>query len=162
MAPAGGAFGGLELFPAEVLRFAVVGVIAIYLAEDVRMTGFQLVRDCRGDVGESERTLFLGHARMKHDLEQEIAEFAAERIAIVTLDRIGDFVGFLDGIGRDRRESLRTVPFAARDRVPEPGHDAEEAVERIGHVRMIIYIMLNNAADLLPLQVASTLNIRAS
>ena len=99
------------------------------------MARFQFVGDGRGDIVEGKVALFLGHARVKHDLEQQIAKLAAQAIQIAAFDRIGDFIGFLDGIGRDRRESLCAVPFASRHRVPEPRHDAEEAVQAVGHIR---------------------------
>src|SRR5690606_1776574 len=106
--------------------------------------GFHLVRDRSGHIVEREMAGFLGHARMEHDLQQQIAEFAAQFRHVVARNRVGDFVGFLDRIGRDRRESLRDVPFASVLRITEAGHDREEAVELFGHLEMIIYIMLNN------------------
>jgi hypothetical protein len=58
--------------------------------------------------------LFLGHASVKHHLEQKIAEFVLEVSEIATRDRIGDFVGFLDRIGRDARKILLEVPGGSR------------------------------------------------
>ncbi len=86
---------------------------------------------------------FLGHACVEHDLEQQIAEFAAQVSHIIASDGVSYLVGFFDGVRRDRPEILRDIPFAAALRIAEAGHDAKEAVEFVGHVRMIIYIMLN-------------------
>ncbi len=109
----------------------------------MRMARLQLRGNGGGDIGEGEVSGFLGHACMEHHLQQQIAEFVAQGVEIAALDRVGDFIGFLDRIGGDGGEALRTVPFAARDRVPELRHDPEEAVERFGHLGLIIYIMLN-------------------
>ena len=71
-------------------------------------------RDGAGDVVECEMAGFLGHARMEHDLEQQIAEFVAQVCHVVALDRVGDFVGFLDRVRRDGREVLRDDPIRNR------------------------------------------------
>jgi len=92
------------------------------------VAGFHLVGNRLGYVVEGEMAGLLGHACMEHDLEQQIAKLAEEIRHIVALDRIGDFVGFLDRVRRDGVESLRDIPFAAVLRAAEAGHDAEEAV----------------------------------
>ena len=73
---------------------------------------------------------FVGHLRMEHDLELEIAEFIGERIHIVASDSVGDLISFLDRVGGDRRETLLAVPFAAAHRVAQPAHDRNEAFKR--------------------------------
>ena len=69
-----------------------------------------------------EQAGFLGHARVKHDLEQQIAEFVLEIGHVAALDRVGDLIGFLDRVRRDRRESLRAYPIRSRvgDRAAGP------------------------------------------
>ena len=72
------------------------------LAEHVRMAADHLVGDRASDVGEGEAAGFLGHARVVDDLEQQIAEFVRQSGEVAPSDRVGDFVGFLDRVGRDR------------------------------------------------------------
>ena len=67
----------------------------------------------RQHVGQVELAGFLGNARMEHDLELQIAKLVAQRVDVVARDRVGDLIGFLDRVGRDRREGLHAVPFAA-------------------------------------------------
>ena len=67
-------------------------------------------------VAERERVLLLRHAGVIHHLQQEIAEFLAEIVEIAARDGVGDLIGFLDGVGRDRRKILLEVPGAAGDR----------------------------------------------
>ena len=57
---------------------------------------------------------FLGHLRVEHDLELEIAELVGERVHVVARDRVGDFIGFLDRVGRDRLERLDAYPIRSR------------------------------------------------
>ena len=85
------------------------------VAEDVRMAAFHLVANAVEDVVEREFAGFLGHLRVEDDLELEIAELVGERVHVVARDRVGDLIGFLDRVGRDGRECLHAVPFAAAD-----------------------------------------------
>ena len=73
-----------------------------------------LGRDRRDDIAESEQPAFLGHARVEHDLEQQIAELVLQRRPVLVLDRARDLIGFLDRVGRDGREILLDVPRTAR------------------------------------------------
>ena len=54
---------------------------------------------------------------------------AAIARGIAAIDCVGDLIGFLDRIWRDRREILRQIPFAATIGVAKPGHDAKQAVD---------------------------------
>jgi len=83
------------------------------------------------DVLEPERAGLARHLRMVDDLQQEIAEFLLERRHVVALDGVGDLVGFLDGVRRDRPEGLVDVPRAAVLAVAQPRHDREQAGQRI-------------------------------
>ena len=85
------------------------------VAEDVRVAAFHLVADAADDVLEREMSGFLSHLRVEHDLELQVAELVGERVHVVARDRVGDFIGFLDRVGRDRREASGRVPFAAAD-----------------------------------------------
>jgi hypothetical protein len=52
-----------------------------------------------------------------------VAEFGFELSHVTALDRVGYFVGFLDGVRRDGGEALGEVPFAAGLRIAQPRHD---------------------------------------
>lgn len=94
------------------------------------VAAFQLVGDGRNHVDESEQALFLGHAGVEDDLEQQVAQFALQLVQVVALDGVGDLVGFFDRIGGDGGEGLLHVPGAAAVRVAQPLHNAEQAVYR--------------------------------
>ena len=47
---------------------------------------------------------------------------------VVALDRVGDFVGFLDRVRRDGREGLLDIPRAAAFAVPQPRHHVEHGL----------------------------------
>ena len=57
---------------------------------------------------------FLGHLRVEHDLELEIAELVGQRVHVAAGDRVGDLIGFLDRVGRDGREALHADPIRSR------------------------------------------------
>ena len=64
---------------------------------------------------------------------QQIAELIAKRCVVAPVDRVGDFVGFLDRVRRDRVEILLEVPRAAALRIAELRHDEEQVVDRGFH-----------------------------
>ena len=90
----------------------------------------------RGDginhVAEAEASVFLSHAGVIDDLQQEIAELVLEPVEIVPCDRVGDLVSFLDGVWRDRREALLAIPRATRVRVAQPRHHPQKIADGIG------------------------------
>ena len=72
-----------------------------------------LVGDGACDVRKTERAGLVGHLGVIDDLEQQISEFVGKGRHVAPCDGVGDFVGFLDRVGRDRVEALRLVPWAA-------------------------------------------------
>jgi hypothetical protein len=107
------------------LRIAALGT-----TEDMRVACDHLVGDRLDDVAEGKGVFFLGHACVKDHLEQEISEFLAKAGHVAAGDGIGDFVGFLDRVGRDGGEILLDVPRAAGSRIAQTRHEVEETVDR--------------------------------
>ena len=66
------------------------------------------------DVVQREMAGFLGHLRVEHDLELQIAELVGERVHVVARDGVGDLIGFLDRVGRDRRRTSARCPIRSR------------------------------------------------
>ena len=97
----------------------------------MRMPPDHLGRNGVRHVGEVEALLLGRHLRVVNDLEQEVAELVLQIVEIVARDRVGDLVGFLDRVGRDRREALLHVPRTACLRIAQPRHDAQQIVERV-------------------------------
>ena len=110
-------FLGLQFFP----TWAVLGI-----AEDMRVAALELVGDAAHDVVEREMAGFSRHLRVEYDLELEIAELVGQRVHVAAIDGVGDLIGFLDGVGRDGREILLAIPFAAGLGVAQPPHDRNE------------------------------------
>src|SRR3989304_9998489 len=73
------------------------------VAEYVRMPANELLGKRLDDVAEIESAFLFGHAGVEHDLEQEVAELVLEVGAVAACDRVGNLIGFLDGVGRDGR-----------------------------------------------------------
>ena len=80
----------------------------------MRMAADELLGDCLHHVAKIESALFLGHAGVKDDLEQQIAQLFFEIGKIAARDGVGDLVGFFQRIGRDGREILLPDPTGSR------------------------------------------------
>src|SRR3546814_17780282 len=112
------------LFPYTTLfRSNIVGLA---VAEDVWVAALHLVADRAGDVVETEQAVVGRNLAMEYDLEQQVAKLIADRGGVAAGDRVGNLIGFFDGIGRDRREILREIPFATAVGIAQLAHDAEQ------------------------------------
>src|SRR3954470_11284312 len=89
------------------------------------MPPHQLLDDPRGDVVYREWLVgvLTGHARMEHDLEQQVAELLAQVVAVAALDRLDRLVRLLDQIADERLVRLLSVPRAL---AAQPVHDLDE------------------------------------
>ncbi len=102
------------------------------------MSAHELVVDRGRDGVEIEPAALFGHAGVKDDLEQQIAQLIPNLLRLAGLDGVRNFVGLLDRVGRDRLEGLLDVPRTAALGTSEPGHDATEALDRarvVSHCR---------------------------
>ena len=100
----------LDLIPLDV---DLSRAQAALVAEDMRMAADQLFGDRLHHIGKRERALFLGHAGMEDDLQQQVAKLVLQVVEVPAADRVGHLEGFLDRVGRDGREVLFEVPRTA-------------------------------------------------
>jgi len=102
------------------------------------MPPHHLVDELAEQIGHREVALLLGNAGVEDDLEQEIAELLAHGRAATGLDRLEDFVGFLDEKWFERSRGLLTIPRATA-RFTESLHDVQEPLKEntggVGHFR---------------------------
>src|SRR5690606_30439597 len=100
------------------------------VAEDVRVPVDQLGDDAAGDVVEGERLVgvFLGDAGVEDDLEEDVAQFLAQFVAVALLDGLDEFVRLLDAVLGEALVGLEGRPraFGADavhdlDEVEDPG-----------------------------------------
>jgi hypothetical protein len=106
--------------------------VSVLVREHVWVPADHLAHDRLDHVAKRERPLLFRHARMKHHLQQEIAEFVAEIVEIAARDGVDDLVGLLDRVGRDGRKGLFEVPGAAAAGCPKPRHEFEQSVDVAG------------------------------
>ena len=99
------ALAAFVLFPGDGLCFGRFNPRR--LAENMRVAADHLVGDGGLNIGKSNKSSLFRHARVEHHLQQQIAEFVLERPPVRMLDGVGDFIGFLDRLGRDGGEGLR-------------------------------------------------------
>ncbi len=119
-----GALCGFDGFPVAGLlggRF-----VAVFVSEDMRVAVDHFVRDGAHDGLEGEMPGFGADLGEIDGLQQQIAQFALEFVPGLTLDGVGDFVGFFDCVGGDGGEGLFDVPGAAGFRVAQAAHDFEQ------------------------------------
>jgi tetratricopeptide (TPR) repeat protein len=119
--------------------------LSLVLAEDVRMAPGELVCDGGGDVGHGEGPAFLGDARLKDDLKEEVAELDPQLGEIPRVEGVHDFVGLLDQIGTQRLEILFPVPGASI-RGAQPPHDVQKPDEGIPGPAMIGIVFSHGGA----------------
>ena len=104
----------------------------------MRVTAHHLVDEAAQEGGHGEFADLLGQARVKDDLEQEVAELFLERAWVTGLDRLEDLVGLLEQKGLQGGPGLLAVPRAPAG-TAQAGHHVEESVEEntggLGHVR---------------------------
>ncbi len=101
-------------------------MFAANLAEHMGMPVLELVGDASGHCIEIVATLFGRELRMEHDLEQQIAEFIAQRRVGSGFDRTHYLVGFLERIAGQRAGVLRQIPGTASRRITQPPHHRQQ------------------------------------
>ena len=89
----------------------------------MRMTPNHFVSDAVCDVSDVEGAFLGGHLAMEDDLKEQVSQLFLQVGHVAPLYRIGDFVGLLDRIGRNRGEVLFGIPRAAGVRMAQSRHD---------------------------------------
>ena len=89
----------------------------------MRMPAHELLGDRLHHVAEVEGALFLRHAGMEHDLQQEVAQFLAQIGQVAAGDGVGDLIGLFERVGRNGRKILLQVPRAAGAGRAQRRHD---------------------------------------
>src|ERR1700678_871110 len=98
----------------------------------MRVSAQELGGDGLDDAAEIKQARLFRHARVKDDLQQEVAKLLAQIFGPCALDRVGHFVGLFDGERGDRGEGLLDVPRAAGDGIAQRHHDVDEATNVAG------------------------------
>ena len=122
MIPGRAAFGLLVAFPGIGLGR---GIRHRGAGKHMRVPAQHFVDDRRRYGLEVETPGLAGYLRVEYDLQQQVAQFVAQRVEVGPVDRIGHFVGFLDGVRRNAGEVLLQVPGAAGFRVAQRRHNFE-------------------------------------
>ena len=117
-------FSLLDALPEALGR---AGGALLGAAEDMGVAADHFGGNGEDNVAEGKMPGFLGDAGVIDDLEQQIAQFVGQRRHVGLFDRVGDLIGFLDGIGRDGGEGLVLVPGAARIGMAQRRHNLDKA-----------------------------------
>src|ERR1700685_840426 len=102
------------------------------VSEDMSMSAQEFACDGLDDAAEIKQARLFRHAGVKDDLQQKIAKLLAQVFGRSAVDRVGHFVGLLDGERGDRGEGLLDIPRAAVNRITKRRHDVDEATNVAG------------------------------
>jgi len=100
---------GLKVLPVFQDLRSGVGFV---LAKNVGMPANHLGVDALNDVADIESAGARGKLGMKYDLEQQVAHLLGKFVGVTRLQRIENFVGFLNEIGAESFVGLFAVPGA--------------------------------------------------
>src|SRR6476469_9377782 len=100
--------------------------------EHTRVPADHLRGDGVDNVGKGKASVLLRHARVIHDLQQEIAELIFERLEIASRDRVSDLVRLLNGVAPDRSKGLLAIPRTTRLRIAQSRHHTKQIFDAIG------------------------------
>ena len=117
----------LRAFDLLPVRPHLVHVLDLHISKDMRMAANQFVRDMAGDFLEIKRAPLGRELAVKHDLEQQIAEFLRQFMIVTGLDGIEQLINFLDRVPAQRKMVLLAVPRAALRRA-QPRHDSDKII----------------------------------
>ena len=101
-------------------------VLIASLTEHMGVSTQHLVGDVLCDIVEIELSLFLGDARMKHDVEQQVAELLFQVLGVIAFDCIDQFVGFIEGMACDAATGLANIPGTAALGIAQIHHDLQQ------------------------------------
>ena len=123
--------GRFQLLPVDE---HLVGARDVHLAEDVRMTVDQLLGEPFGDVVHVPAALICSHLRMEHDLQQQVAQLVTDRVVVVGIDRLQQFVRLFEQVQGQCLVRLLSVPWTTAG-TAEARHDPDQVEQACTAVR---------------------------
>ncbi len=118
-----GLFRFLDALPVEFDGF---GITHIGVAKHMGMAADQLGGNPGEDFADVELIFFLGDPGLKHDVQQQVAQFFAERLGIVVLNGFHRLIQFFDKVWHQALGGLFSVPGAAGNGIPQSGEDIHQ------------------------------------
>ena len=100
----------LYLIPIDEDLFACIG---FYIAENMRMAMYKLVRYAVEHIFDGESSGFSFYIGMEHGLKHDIAELLAHEYGIIVVDRFDDLICFFYKVFAYRGMRLNAIPRAA-------------------------------------------------
>jgi Domain of unknown function (DUF1844) len=89
--------------------------------ENVRMSADELAGDCTQRISDGESPFVRAYLGEEDTFEDQVADLSLERLEVAAIDRVEDFVGFLQHVRPQRRERLLAIPGTATWS-PQPRH----------------------------------------
>src|SRR6185312_9391468 len=113
---------GLDLLP---VHEDLGGVPHLHVAEHVRVPPDELVHESRRHVVHVPHARIGGDLRVEDDLQQDVAEFVADRVPVAGVDGGDDFVRLLEQVTGEALVRLLGVPRTAAG-TAQPRHHTNE------------------------------------
>ena len=99
----------------------------------MRMPQDQLLADAVADIVKAKRACLLLHARVKHNLQKHVAQFLAQQIRVLAVNRFAGLICFLNKIFADGMVILFPVPRTAFLGT-QYFHDAQQILDPVGRL----------------------------
>ncbi len=117
------------LLPLETLPHRLVFWTHVpRVAEDMGMAADHLRDQTARHRGKIEPVFLLRDHDLEREVEQEVSQLVHGGAIVACLQRVRDFVGFLDQVGKERARSLLAVPGTTVRRA-QPAQEGEHALE---------------------------------
>ena len=101
---------------------------ARFLAEDVRVTAYELRADRAQRVADVEPSFIELDLGQEDAFEEQVADFPQQRGVVAAIDRVQHLVGLLQHEAAQRLDRLLAIPGTAA-RSAQPRHDVDERLE---------------------------------
>ena len=101
----------------------------------------------REHVNDGEVPGLIAHLRIEQHLQQQIAQFLAQVVPVLALDRVQHLVGLFQGVFADGGKALLAVPGTATGSA-QPCHDCHAFLKQCAGVRGLAAVLLAHATTL--------------
>ena len=90
------------------------------------MAAHHLVTDRFNDIVEIEVSSFSCHLCVEDDLHQQVAQLVTQILQVMTLNRVHDFIGLFNRVGRNGFIILLHIPRTTAIRISQIIHDLQK------------------------------------
>ena len=105
------------------------GSIGLLITENVWMAEDKFLAQSVADVGDVKSALLVADFGIKDNVQQHIAQFLTDFIVVLAHDGVGEFHGFLNGVGAQALVGLLAVPRALHAQLVQDVEQASKGLQ---------------------------------